>query len=346
MKVLVTGCAGFIGFHLTQRLLADGHEVLGIDGLTSYYDVALKKQRLAILTGAKSFEFVELMLEDRDPLGNVALDFAAEIVVHLAAQAGVRYSLSNPEAYLSSNIVGTTNLLGALRARPPRHFLQASSSSVYGANPNVPFVETSRTDFPASLYAATKKACEALTHAHSHLYQLPITCFRFFTVYGPWGRPDMALFKFAEAMEENRPIDVYGEGRMKRDFTYVDDLVESVTRLIDVVPQPGSPLRADNVQDSLSPVAPWRSVNIAQGQPVDLLRFVEVIERAMGTAAIKNMMPMQPGDVEATWASPDLLRALIGYVPATSIEAGVGKFVTWYHRWSRERRPAVNVDFK
>jgi UDP-glucuronate 4-epimerase len=337
MKIFLTGSAGFIGFHLARRLLAEEHDVLGYDGLTPYYDVRLKRQRLALLSELPGFSFVEGMLQDGAGLARALRGFAPDIVVHLAAQAGVRDT--NPDAYLTSNVIGTTNVLEGILSHPPRHFLHASTSSIYGANPDMPFSETSRTDFPVSLYAATKKACEAITHAYSHLYRLPITCFRFFTVYGPWGRPDMALFRFAEAITEGRPIDVYGSGLMKRDFTYIDDLIEAVRRLIDTVPQAGSPTQVSGVEDSLSPVAPWRTVNIAQGQPVDLLRFIEVLELRLGRSAVKNMLPMQPGDVEATWASPELLRALTDYVPETSIEVGVGRFIDWYSDW-RTSRPS------
>jgi UDP-glucuronate 4-epimerase len=337
MKIFLTGSAGFIGFHLASRLLDEGHEVLGFDGLTPYYDVRLKRQRLALLSELPRFSFIEGLLQDRAGLAHAMRDFGPDIVVHLAAQAGVRDT--SPDEYLSSNVMGTTNVLEGLRSHRPRHFLHASTSSIYGANLDMPFVETSRTDFPVSLYAATKKACEAITHTYSHLYRLPITCFRFFTVYGPWGRPDMALFRFAEAISEGRPIDVYGSGLMKRDFTYIDDLIEAVRRLIDTVPSSGSPAKVNGVKDSLSPVAPWRTVNIAQGQPVDLLRFIEVIEASLGKRAVKKMLPMQQGDVEATWASPALLRALIDFVPETSVEVGVRRFVEWYQEW-RTSRPS------
>lgn len=333
MRVLVTGSAGFIGFHLTRRLLAEGHEVLGYDGMTPYYDVRLKEARLALLAGEAQFSQVTGMLEDKDAVAKAVAGFRPEVVFHLAAQAGVRHSIDHPDLFVSANVAGTLNLLEALADAPPRHLLVASSSSVYGGNTRMPFVETDRTDFPVSVYAATKAATEALTHAYASLHALPVTCLRFFTVYGPWGRPDMALFKFAEAIAVDRPIDVYGNGEMKRDFTYVGDLIEAMVRLIEVAPVMGEPVGST---DSLSPVAPWRVVNIAQGAPIDLGTFIDAIEAAMGRPVKRNLMPMQPGDVPATWASADLLRALTNYVPSTSVSEGVAQFVEWYYReWVR-----------
>lgn len=333
MKILVTGSAGFIGFHLCQWLLADGHEVLGLDGMTPYYDVTLKQARLNRLHTMQGFGFRQLMLEDRPGLDEAVAGFLPELVVHLAAQAGVRYSLEHPESYVSSNLVGTANLLEALRAHPPRHLLFASTSSVYGGNPVTPFGEADRTDFPVSLYAATKKAGEAMTHSYAHLFGIPTTCFRFFTVYGPWGRPDMALFKFVDAIDRGAPIDVYGEGRMRRDFTYVDDLVEAIVRLVDAVPQAGQPVQGAGVVDSLSPVAPWRVVNIAGGQPIELMDFIRTVEAATGRTAQKRLLPMQPGDVMQTHADPRLLEALVGFVPATPLASGVRAFVDWYRAY-------------
>ncbi|RDE07669.1 NAD-dependent epimerase/dehydratase family protein [Pelagibacterium lacus] len=330
MKVFVTGAAGFIGFHLCRRLLADGHEVAGFDGMTAYYDPALKAARVDILRRSNGFSLVEALLEDKAVLEDAYRRFAPDVVVHLAAQAGVRYSLEHPEAYISANLLGTFNLLEAVRATPCRHLLVASTSSVYGGNEHMPFAETDRTDFPVSLYAATKKACEAMSHSYAHLWKIPTTCFRFFTVYGPWGRPDMALYKFVDAIEAGRPIEVYGEGRMQRDFTYIDDLVEAIMRLTACVPVEGAPLTEEGVVDSLSPVAPWRNVNIAGGEPVGLMDFIETIEGVLGKPADKIMLPMQQGDVVATFASAELLRALTGYVPATSVGEGVGAFVDWY----------------
>lgn len=340
MQVLVTGSAGFIGFHVARRLLADGHAVCGLDGFTAYYDVALKRARHAELEALPGFTPVEAMLEDAATLGTAIAGFRPEIVIHLAAQAGVRHSLENPLGYASANVAGTITLLEALRAHPPRHLLFASSSSVYGGNTKMPFAETDRTDFPASPYAATKKAGEALTHAYAHLYGVPTTGFRFFTVYGPWGRPDMALFKFVAAIAAGTPIDVYGEGHLERDFTYIDDLVEAIVRLIGVPPRPGAPVAVPGGADSLSPVAPWRVVNIAAGRPVGLLPFIETVEAALGRPAIRRLLPPQPGDVAVTWADPALLRALTGYVPQTPVAAGVSAFVAWHRVWAAQRRDA------
>jgi UDP-glucuronate 4-epimerase len=327
MRVFITGTAGFIGFHLAQRLLADGHDVFGYDGLTPYYDVSLKEARIAQLGHSNRFHNTVGMLEDRDLLEHCVADARPDIIVHLAAQAGVRYSLENPGAYVSANLTGTFNLLEAARAHSPRHLLIASTSSVYGGNTKLPFAETDLADAPMTLYAATKKAGEAMSHSYAHLWSIPTTCFRFFTVYGPWGRPDMALFKFVDAIEAGRPIEVYGEGQMRRDFTYVADLVEAIVRLIDRPPRMGEPVGAT---DSLSPVAPWRVVNIAGGQPVGLLPFIASIEARLGKTAEMTLLPMQPGDVVETFAATDLLRALTGYTPSTAVGEGVGAFVQWY----------------
>lgn len=332
MKVLVTGAAGFIGFHLSQRLLAGGHHVLGYDGMTKYYDVSLKEARLAILRGSNAFSFVEAMLEDNMALGEAGKSFAPDVIIHLAAQAGVRYSLEAPEAYISANVIGTFNVMELAKALRPRHLLIASTSSVYGGNEKMPFEESDRTDFPVSLYAATKKACEAMSHSYAHLFKIPTTCFRFFTVYGPWGRPDMALYKFVDAIEQGRPIDVYGLGQMQRDSTAVCDLVEGITRLMDAVPEEGKP--ASDVHDSLSPVAPWRVVNIAGGSPMPLLDFITAIEKELGKTAVKNMLPMQQGDVVSTSADPRLLASLTSFIPSTSIEECVRDFVIWYKEWN------------
>lgn len=336
MRILVTGAAGFIGFHLSERLLADGHEVLGYDGMTKYYDVKLKSARLERLQQSNGFSFVQAMLEDREALNQAAKSFAPEVIVHLAAQAGVRYSLEAPEAYVSANVLGTFNILELAKAIQPKHLLIASTSSVYGGNEKMPFIESDRTDFPVSLYAATKKAGEAMSHSYAHLFKIPTTCFRFFTVYGPWGRPDMALYKFVDAIDAGRPIDVYGMGQMRRDSTYVGDLVEGIVRLMDATPQEGLPVAG--VIDSLSPVAPWRSVNIAGGQPTELMDFISAIERSLGKTAQKNMLPMQQGDVVATSADPSLLEALTGFVPATSVETCVASFVDWYRTWQSVSR--------
>jgi UDP-glucuronate 4-epimerase len=330
MRVFVTGAAGFIGFHVASRLLSDGHEVLGYDSVTPYYDVTLKRRRLKQLLDRDGFSLREAMLEDRPVLESSIADFAPDAIIHLAAQPGVRYSLEAPDVYVSANLVGTFNLLEIAKQTKPRHLLIASTSSVYGGNETMPFEETDRTDFPISLYAATKKACEAMSHSYAHLWKIPTTCFRFFTVYGPWGRPDMALFKFVSAILDGEPIDVYGEGLMKRDCTHVDDLVEGVVRLVDAVPVEGRPVEADGVEDSLSPVAPWRTVNIAGGKPVALLEFIKAIEEAAGREAIKRLLPMQQGDVVATFADAGLLRALTGFVPSTPVTKSARDFVEWY----------------
>lgn len=324
MRVLVTGAAGFIGFHLSRRLLAEGFAVDGFDGMTPYYDVSLKQARWAELEKSPRFRGCVAMLEDGEALRGFA-EPRPDVVVHLAAQAGVRYSLENPRAYVDANLVGTYNVLEV--ARGVRHLMFASTSSVYGANAAQPFRETDRTDHPLTLYAATKKAGEDMAHAYAHLWKTPTTAFRFFTVYGPWGRPDMALFKFVAATLKGEPVDVYGHGEMKRDFTYIDDLVEAIVRLTTKAPREGEPVGA---MDSLSPAAPYRTVNIGGGQPVGLMPFIAAIERALGRPIEKRMLPMQKGDVPATSAAPELLRALTGYVPTTDVETGVARFVEWY----------------
>ena len=330
MKIFVTGTAGFVGFHLALRLLRDGHEVTGFDGVTDYYDPELKRARLALLAAENGFNQVEAMLEDAPALETALLGFAPDVVVHLAAQAGVRYSLKHPQSYIQSNVVGTANLLEVLRKNPPKHFVFASTSSVYGGNLKMPFAETDRADAQASLYAATKKAGEAMVHSYAHLFGIASTCVRFFTVYGPWGRPDMALFKFTDAILAGRPIDVYGQGQMRRDFTYIDDLVDAITQLLGHPPELGKPLPGD----SLSPIAPFRTVNIAGGTPTELMDFIRAIEKATGRAATLNLMDMQPGDVVATHSDPDLLKALIGQLPQTGVEEGVARFVEWYRRYA------------
>ncbi|WP_043539174.1 NAD-dependent epimerase/dehydratase family protein [Salinarimonas rosea] len=326
-KALVTGTAGFIGFHVAQRLLADGWLVTGVDGMTTYYDVSLKEARHARLRRSNAFHAHEIMLEDDAALQEVFDAATPDVVVHLAAQAGVRYSLENPRAYVDANLVGTFNVMEGVRRHAPTHFLLASTSSAYGANTEMPFGETDRADHPLTLYAATKKATETMAHSYAHLWKLPTTAFRFFTVYGPWGRPDMALFKFVRATLAGTPIEVYGEGRMQRDFTYIDDLVEAIVRLIDTPPVEGAPIAPF---DSLSPAAPWRVVNIGGGQPVGLMPFIETIEAALGVPVRKTMLPMQKGDVAATFARAELLEALTGYRPSTPVEEGVRRFVDWY----------------
>ncbi len=328
---LVTGSAGFIGFHLARRLLAKGWRVVGFDAVTDYYDVRLKRARLAELARFAGFRAVEARLEEPGRLAALMEEETPQLVVHLAAQAGVRYSLESPRSYVEANLDGTFELLDAARAQPPRHLLMASTSSVYGANAEMPYAETDKADMQLSFYAATKKATEAMAHAYAHQHGLPITMFRFFTVYGPWGRPDMALFKFVRAIRAGRPIDVYNHGRMRRDFTYVDDLTEGVVRLAGAVP-PAPDDRAGPAApcDSLSPVAPWRVVNLGASEPVALGDFISAIEAALGRTAEKRMLPMQPGDVPATWADTSLQRALVGDIPTTPLAEGIARFVEWY----------------
>jgi UDP-glucuronate 4-epimerase len=323
---LVTGAAGFIGYHVSAALLDAGWRVVGVDSLNPYYDVSLKQARLARLARSEPFRNVTGHVEAPGLLARLFAEETPALVVHLAAQAGVRYSLEAPREYLDANVRGTFELLDAARAHPPAHMLIASSSSVYGANTEMPYGERDRTDLPMSLYAATKKATEGLAHSHAHLYGLPATLFRFFTVYGPWGRPDMAYFKFTRAILRGDPIDVYNHGKMRRDFTYIDDLVAALMALADVPPGK-SPV---SEKDSLSPVAPWRVVNIGNNAPQELGDFIAAIEAAAGHRARKNMLPMQPGDVPATWADTDLLRDLIGFHPQTPMQEGVKTFVDWY----------------
>ncbi|MEO1551614.1 MAG: NAD-dependent epimerase/dehydratase family protein [Pseudomonadota bacterium] len=330
-RVLITGSAGFVGFHLAQNLLCKEVEVYGIDGMTDYYDVSLKQRRHAMLYQSETFAATEGMLEDADGVMSLVERVKPDAIIHLAAQAGVRYSLENPRAYVDSNLIGTFNVLEAARAHGVGHLLMASTSSVYGANTQMPFREQDRTDTPLTFYAATKKATEAMAHSYAHLWHLPVTMFRFFTVYGPWGRPDMALFKFVRATLEGAPIDLYNHGRMERDFTYVSDLVEGIARLIDVVPGGTRVSEAD----TLSPAAPFRVVNIGNGQKVPLLAFVEEIEAALGRPTTRNMMEMQKGDVPATWADNHLLQDLTGFVPRTCVREGVGAFVSWYRDYYR-----------
>ncbi len=329
-RAFITGTAGFIGFHLAQRMLDQGWQVHGLDGMTSYYDINLKRARLAILQQNQAFQQTEAMLEDADAVMRAAQAAAPDVIIHLAAQAGVRYSLEAPRAYIDSNLVGTFNVMEAARSLKVGHLLMASTSSVYGANEDMPFRETDKADHPLTIYAATKKANEAMGHAYAHLHDLPVTMFRFFTVYGPWGRPDMAPFKFTKAILAGEPIDIYNHGDMWRDFTYVSDLVQGILDLTAAVPaRPAS--RAEIADgDSLSPSAPFRVVNIGNGQKVRLLDFIEAIEDATGTKAIRNYMPMQQGDVPATWADASLLERLTGGCPATDVRTGMRAFVEWY----------------
>jgi UDP-glucuronate 4-epimerase len=330
MRFLITGTAGFIGFHLARRLIADGHFVCGVDGMTPYYDVTLKQARHALLERSNAFRGHIVMLENKDRLQDIASGEKPEIIVHLAAQAGVRYSLENPRAYVDANLVGAFNVLEVAKFAEVRHFLFASTSSVYGANATMPFRETDRADHPLTLYAATKKAGEDMAHAYAHLWKMPTTAFRFFTVYGPWGRPDMALFKFVTATLAGESIDVYGEGRMRRDFTYIDDIVEAIVRLVDRPPREGEPIAEI---DSLSPAAPYRVVNIGGGRPIGLLDFIDAVERGLGLPVRRQFLPMQKGDVPATWASPELLAKLIAYVPSTPIDVGVKAFIDWHRQY-------------
>jgi UDP-glucuronate 4-epimerase len=334
-RILITGTAGFIGFHLARHLLAAGHLVHGYDGMTPYYDVRLKEQRHALLKAMPGFTATEAMLEDMDTLSRAAADYAPDIIIHLAAQAGVRYSLTHPRSYIETNFTGSFNVLEVAKAQGVRHLMMASTSSVYGANPEMPFHETDRTDHPLTVYAATKKAVEGLAHSYAHLWGLPVTLFRFFTVYGSWGRPDLAYFKFTEAILKGQPIDVYNHGELWRDFTAVDDLVEGLSRLIPLAP-PAPDARETAVQgDSLSPVAPWRVVNIGNSDKVHLMDFIRTLETLLGRKAILNLMPMQPGDVPATWADCALLERLTGFRPRTGLATGLQPFVDWYRDYTR-----------
>ena len=334
MKILLTGAAGFIGSTTSLRLLARGDEVVGLDNLNDYYDVRLKQDRLARLSPHERFRFVKLDVADRDGLQRL---FAAERfdrVIHLAAQAGVRYSLQNPHAYVDSNIVGFMNVLEGCRHHGVQHLVYASSSSVYGGNTKMPFSEHDSVDHPVSMYAATKKANELMAHTYSHLFGLPTTGLRFFTVYGPWGRPDMALFLFTKAILEGRPIDVFNHGLMQRDFTYVDDIVEGVIRVLDRPATPDPAYRAETADPATSN-APYRVFNIGNHNPVPLLDFIGCIESALGLKAQKNLLPLQDGDVPATYADVDALTAWTGFKPATDIRSGIARFVTWYREYYR-----------
>ncbi|HNR13689.1 MAG TPA: NAD-dependent epimerase [Thermodesulfobacteriota bacterium] len=332
MSILVTGAAGFIGFHLSKRLLERGEEVIGIDNLNAYYDVQLKKDRLSQLLQEKSFSFTLLSLEDKAAVDALFDTHRFEVVVNLAAQAGVRYSLINPYAYLDSNLSGFLNILEGCRHHAVKHLVYASSSSVYGLNTAMPFSVHHNVDHPVSLYAATKKSNELMAHAYSHLYHLPVTGLRFFTVYGPWGRPDMALFLFTKAILEGKPIRVFNNGNMKRDFTYIDDIITGVERIIDRIPEP-NPAWSGDSPDPASSCAPYRLYNIGNNNPVDLMQFIEALETALGKRAEKQFLPLQPGDVPATYADVDDLVRDVGFKPATSVEDGIQKFVDWYRSY-------------
>ena len=334
-NILVTGAAGFIGFHLTQRLLADGQSVLGIDNLNPYYDVSLKEDRLHLLQKEQRFSFRKLDIADTDAMLSLFQDEKPDIVVHLAAQAGVRYSLVNPYAYLDSNLKGFLNILEGCRHHGVRHLVYASSSSVYGGNTHMPFSTHDNVDHPVSLYAATKKANELMAHSYAALYSLPVTGLRFFTVYGPWGRPDMALFLFTRAILGGQPIDIYNHGKMQRDFTYIDDIIEGVVRIMDRIPSPDPNWRSEQPEPSAS-FAPYRIYNIGNHHPVELLDFIRVLEKQLGKTAEKRFLPLQAGDVPATYADVDDLAADVGFRPSTSIEEGIERFVGWYRDYYRQ----------
>ena len=327
MAILVTGAAGFIGYHVAHTLLNQGHSVIGIDNLNTYYDVRLKQARLDQLRPHPQFQFHQLDIADRAGLHHLFARHTPERVVHLAAQAGVRYSLENPHAYADSNLVGFVNILEGCRHHPVKHLVFASSSSVYGANRQLPYAVSHNVDHPLSLYAATKKANELMAHTYSHLYGLPTTGLRFFTVYGPWGRPDMAPFKFTKAIIEGRPIDVYNHGHMRRDFTYIDDIVEGVVRTLDHSPHPSDRHTVDPGHSH----APYRIYNIGNGHPVELMHFIQVIENYLGIKAKTNMLPMQPGDVLETCADVTALQQAVGFQPTTPLDLGLPKFIDWYH---------------
>lgn len=329
MKILITGSAGFIGFHVAERLLAQGHDVVGIDNLNDYYDVNLKRARLARIETQPNFRFLKLDLADRAAMAELFARERFEQVIHLGAQAGVRYSIDNPHAYADANLVGHLNVLEGCRQNGVGHLLYASSSSVYGLNRKTPFATSDSVDHPVSLYAATKKANELMSHSYAHLYDLPTTGLRFFTVYGPWGRPDMALFKFTQAILEGRPIDVYNHGDMRRDFTYIDDIAEAVVRLTEVIPQRNPDWRVETGTPAESS-APYRVYNIGNSQPVQLTEFIRELEQALGVTAQMNLLPMQPGDVLETSADTSALEAAIGFKPRTDLKVGLEKFVAWY----------------
>ncbi|KUO56454.1 MAG: capsular biosynthesis protein CpsI [Alphaproteobacteria bacterium BRH_c36] len=332
MRYLVTGAAGFIGFHTAKALLETGHEVIGLDNLNDYYDVRLKEARLAHISGHRGFQFRKADLKDRQAIEKLFADYNPQRVIHLAAQAGVRYSIDNPHAYVDSNIVGMLHILEGCRHHGVEHLVYASSSSVYGSNTRMPFAVSDPVDHPVSLYAATKKANELMAHTYAHLYSIPVTGLRFFTVYGAWGRPDMALFKFTEAILADQPIDIYNNGRHARDFTYIDDIVEGVLRTADRIPQPNPDWDAA-APDPASSSAPYRLYNIGNSEPVQLMHMIAVLERALGREARKNFLPMQPGDVLATYADVDQLKADVGFEPATPIECGIERFVAWYREY-------------
>lgn len=332
MKILLTGAAGFIGYHTSTKLLERGDEVIGVDNLNDYYDVSLKEARLANLQKYENFRFLKISVEDKNGMENAFKENRPQRVIHLAAQAGVRYSLVNPYAYIDSNIMGFINILEGCRHNHVEHLVYASSSSVYGGNTAMPFSEHDNIDHPVSLYAATKKSNELMAHTYSHLYRLPTTGLRFFTVYGPWGRPDMALFLFTKGILEDKPIDVFNYGNMVRDFTYVDDIVEGVVRVTDKVAEPDPAFNPEKPDPAISN-APYRVFNIGNNQPVKLMEYIEALESALGKTAEKNLMEIQPGDVQATYADTTELEKAVGFKPKTNVKDGVKKFVEWYRNY-------------
>ena len=331
MKIIVTGSSGFIGFHVSKKLLLSGNKVHGIDSMNNYYDVNLKKSRLAILKKYKKFSFSKVKIENNKDLDKAFKKFKPDVVIHLAAQAGVRYSIEKPRVYLDSNITGTYNIIEISKRLNVKHLIMASSSSVYGANKKIPFKEIDKTETQMSIYAATKKSNESMAHAYSNIWKIPITMVRFFTVYGPWGRPDMALFKFTKGILENKKIDIYNYGKMYRDFTYIDDIVNGIKLLINKPPNNKQKNKYKN--DSLSPVAPFRVLNIGNTKKIYLLNFVKQIELALGKKAIRNYMPLQKGDVKQTLSSTKLLKNITGYNPKTNYKIGIKNFIAWYKEY-------------
>jgi len=329
MNVLVTGCAGFIGYHLTKQLLKRGNHVVGLDNLNNYYDVTLKENRLNNLLESSNFKFIKLDLANRDEMTRLFQDNQFDIVANMAAQAGVRYSITDPFAYIDSNLLGFAHILQGCREQKVKHLVFASSSSVYGANTSYPFSENDNVDHPVALYAATKKSNELMAHSYAHLFGLPCTGLRFFTVYGPWGRPDMALFKFTKNILAGKPIDVYNHGNMARDFTYIDDIIQGILLAIDNPAKP-DPNWSSNNPNSATSYAPYRIFNIGSNNPIKLMRFIELLEKVLGKKAIKNMLPLQPGDVPETYADTSQLESILGYKPTTNLEHGIREFVQWY----------------
>ena len=330
---IVTGSAGFIGFHMSKKLIDEGWEVIGIDNLNSYYDRSLKIKRHDILKNKKFFKEYIGNLEDLNFINEIILSEKPTILIHLAAQAGVRYSIENPDVYMQSNIIGTFNIIETLKKYKIKHFLVSSTSSVYGNSKDLPFTENSNTDYPVSFYASTKKSMEVLTHNYSHLYKIPTTIFRFFTVYGPWGRPDMALFKFTEAILKNKPIQIYNNGNMIRDFTYIDDIITGIFKLVDVIPLEKDKRDKKISNDSISNFAPWRVVNIGNAKPIKLLQFIKILERCLGKKARKKFVPYQKGEVFQTCSNNILLKNLTSYEPDTDLEIGIKKFLDWYQTY-------------